>query len=117
MLLLRALCTATTITLLIVVPLEGATIVVASGSNLQDALNAAQPGDVLMLAAGATFTGNFTLPVKSGTNAITVRSAAADTNLPATGVRMTPAFAARLPKIRSSNNLPALRTLSGAHHW
>jgi hypothetical protein len=117
MLLLRALCTATTITLLIVVPLEGATIVVASGSNLQDALNAAQPGDVLMLAAGATFTGNFTLPVKSGTNVITVRSAAADTNLPATGVRMTPAFAARLPKIQSSNNLPALRTLSGAHHW
>jgi hypothetical protein len=117
MLLLRALCTSATLTLLTVLPLEGATIVVASGSNLQDALNAAQPGDVLMLAAGATFTGNFTLPVKSGTNVITVRSAAADSDLPGAGVRMTPAFAARLPKIQSTNNSPALRTLAGAHHW
>jgi hypothetical protein len=117
MLLLRALCTATTFLLLAVIPLEGATIVVGAGSNLQDALNAAQPGDVLMLAAGATFTGNFTLPVKSGTGVITVRSGAADTDLPATGVRMTPTFAARLPKIQSTNNSPALRTLAGAHHW
>ena len=43
-----------------------ATIVVRAGENLQSALNAAQPGDVITLEAGATFTGNFVLPVKTG---------------------------------------------------
>ena len=75
---------------------DAATIVVRAGDNLQTALNTAQPGDVLMLDAGATFTGNFTLPVKSGASYITIRSSAADALLPATGVRITPAHATLL---------------------
>jgi hypothetical protein len=100
-----------------VLPVQAATINVGAGGNLQAALDAAKPGDVLMLAAGATFTGNFTLPVKSGTGIITVRSAAPDSQLPGVGVRMTPAYASRLPKLVSTNSLAALRTLPGAHHW
>lgn len=46
-----------------------------------------------------------------------MRSSAPDSVLPGAGVRMTPAFAARLPKIRSSNSAPALRTAAAAHHW
>src|SRR5215510_3890325 len=46
------------------VPPTGATITVASGGDFQAALNAAQPGDVITLQAGATFTGPFTLPDK-----------------------------------------------------
>src|SRR5436190_2242709 len=44
----------------------GQTIAVAAGGNVQAAIDAARPGDVITLEAGATFTGNFTLPAKSG---------------------------------------------------
>jgi hypothetical protein len=96
---------------------EGATVVVRSGDNLQAALNAAQPGDTLMLAAGATFIGNFVLPAKTGTTDIVVRSDAPDNLLPGPNVRMTPIYAARLPKIQSVNAAFALRAAAGAHNW
>ncbi|MBI3126748.1 MAG: hypothetical protein HYZ11_03995, partial [Candidatus Tectomicrobia bacterium] len=44
----------------------GKVIPVPSGGDLQAALNSAQPGDAIELQAGATFTGNFTLPNKAG---------------------------------------------------
>lgn len=94
-----------------------ATINVHAGDNLQTALNAAQPGDVLMLQAGATFIGNFVLPVKVGATYITVRSATTDDLLPETGRRIAPDYVALLPKIRSANTAPALRAAAGAHHW
>jgi hypothetical protein len=93
------------------------TRLVRSGESLQSALNAAQPGDVIMLEAGATFLGNFTLPVKGGSNVITIRSSAPDTVLPGAGTRITPAFSALLPKIQSPNTAPALATAPGTHHW
>ena len=37
---------------------------IPAGGDLQGALNAAQPGDTLVLQAGATYTGNFTLPTR-----------------------------------------------------
>src|SRR5688572_5670016 len=66
----------------------GAIIQVRAGENLQNAINAAQPGDTLMLEAGATFTGNFVLPVKPGANFITIRSATADASLPNSTTRI-----------------------------
>ncbi|HMF59422.1 MAG TPA: hypothetical protein VK595_03580, partial [Vicinamibacterales bacterium] len=117
MLLFRTICAATVFTIASGLPVQAATIVVAAGGKLQTALDTASPGDVITLAAGATFTGNFTLPVKSGMGVITVRSSAPDSALPGPGVRMTPAYAALLPKIVSINSLAALRTLPGAHHW
>lgn len=42
--------------------LSAATIRVAAGGDLQQALTNAQPGDVILLDKAATFTGNFTLP-------------------------------------------------------
>src|SRR5215213_8368464 len=80
-----------------------ATITVNAGGNLQTAINTAQPGDTILLQAGAVFTGNFTLPAKSGTTFITIRSAAADSTLPPANVRIDPRFASLLPKIRSAN--------------
>jgi len=95
----------------------GATLYVHAGENLQEALNAAQPGDTILLDAGATFTGNFILPVKSGSEFITIRSSASDAALPAAGQRMAPRWATVLPKLRSINGTSALRTAPGAHHW
>src|SRR6059036_109165 len=56
---------------------------VPPGGDLQAALDQAQPGDTIRLAAGATYTGPFTLPVKPGAGYITVRTDASDAVLPA----------------------------------
>ncbi len=97
---------------------DAATIYVATGGNLQQALNAAQPGDTILLQEGAEFVGNFVLPVKSGVDWITVRSSAPDSVLPAAGVRIRPADAPLLARLRSPvAGIPALRTAAGAHHW
>ena len=97
-------------------PAHAATIVVGAGDNLQAAIDAAQPGDTIALQPGATFTGNFVLPVKANSTFITIRTAER-AGLPTTGARVLPAHAPLLATIRSSNTAAALRTAPGAHHW
>lgn len=92
----------------------GATINVSSGGNLQQALNSAKPGDEIVLASGATFTGNFTLPAKSGSGWILVRSAG---SIPGQGKRLTTSNSSGLAKIQTSNVLPAIQTDPGAKGW
>ena len=58
------------------VPPAGQIIRVRAGEDLQRALDAAQPGDRVMLDAGATYTGNFVLPKKVGDAPIVVRPGA-----------------------------------------
>jgi hypothetical protein len=88
-------------------PPTGNTIVVPAGGSLQAALNAAARGDVIQLAAGATFTGNFVLPAKPGSGWITITTATA---LPPEGTRVTPATAASFAKILSPNAMPTIKT-------
>jgi hypothetical protein len=95
-----------------------ATINVPAGGDLQQAINNAQPGDIIALASGATYVGNFVLPNKGALNdSITIRTAVPDASLPPANVRMTPAYAGALAKIRSSNSMSAVRTLAGANHY
>ena len=98
---------------------DAATIVVPAGGSLQNALNAARPGDVITLAPGATYVGNFVLPNKGAiADSITIRSAAPDASLPQAGVRMTPAYAAQLPKIKSPNSVSAhCEPQRPPNHW
>ena len=96
---------------------QGATITVAAGGDLQQALNAAQPGDTIVLQAGATYRGNFTLPVKGGATEIVVRSSTPDASLPASGTRVSPSMAPLPAQIQSSNSMSALVTAPGAHHY
>jgi hypothetical protein len=96
---------------------SAATITVPAGGDLQAAITAARPGDTILLAAGATYVGNFKLPVHGGTTYITIRSAAPADLLPGTNERITPAHAPHLPKIVSPNNMPAIRTVHGAAYW
>jgi hypothetical protein len=117
---LRRVCIGVALATLMAVqprPAGAATVLVRAGENLQAAINTAQPGDTILLEAGATFRGNFTLPVKPGAAYITIRTSAADALLPAPGVRISPAHAAHLPTIESTNSAPALRTMAGSHHW
>jgi hypothetical protein len=92
-------------------------IVVAAGGSLQAALNQAQPGQVVEVQAGASFDGNFILPLKTGTGTITVRTSTPDAQLPAANTRIGPAQESLLPTLRSVNSMPALRTAPGARNW
>lgn len=98
-------------------PGNGTTRRVPAGSDLQAALDAAQPGDTLVLDAGATYAGAFTLPVKDGASYITLTSSAAS-QLPGPGRRVSPANAALMPKIVSTGKgAPAIAAGPGAHHY
>lgn len=96
---------------------DGATIDVPAGADLQTALNNAQSGDVILLEPGATYIGNFRLPVKSGSTFVTVRTNALPGTLPGPGTRVTPDHAASLAKLKSPNGFPVLVTDPAAHHW
>jgi hypothetical protein len=99
-------------------------------ADLQAAINDAEPGDVILLRAGETFTGNFLLKAKtsSATAYITIRSDAADASLPAPGVRLVPegkpganvrrsALARLVGQGASYKSTPVIRTSPGAHHY
>jgi Putative Ig domain len=76
-------------------PGPGTTTVVSAGGNLQNALNSANCGDTIALAAGATFSGMFTLPAKPCDNShwIIIRTSAPNSALPPEGSRMLPCYA------------------------
>jgi hypothetical protein len=84
-------------------PAAAATINVPAGGDLQAALNTAKPGDEIVVAAGATFTGQFRLPAKPAGAVITIRSSAV---LP--DRRITPAEAGLMPKLVSNSEEAAL---------
>jgi len=92
------------------------TIRVTEGADLQQALNGARPGDTILLRPGAVYTGNFVLPAKGGTAAITIRTSET-AGQPRPGVRVRPVHAGTLAKIGSPNRQPALRTAPGASGW
>jgi hypothetical protein len=93
----------------------GQSIVVNAGGDLQAALNAAQPGDEIVVQAGATFSGPYTLPAKTGNGWIIVRSSG---TLPAAGTRVGPGNAAQMPKLVSQYaSEPVIHTAPGAHHY
>src|ERR1051326_7074490 len=93
------------------------TTYVPAGGNLQRAINSAAAGDTILLQAGATFVGNFVLPVHAGSDFVTIRSSAPSSALPAEGTRVTPSFAGALARIQSPNSMAAMMTRPGAHHY
>src|ERR1044071_9407908 len=80
---------------------SAATRAVGAGANLEQALDEAQPGDTLVLEAGAVFVGPFTLPAKAGDGWITVQSSALG-SLPGDGQRVSPSDSTHMPKVVSS---------------
>ena len=113
---------------------QGATLTVCSAgcgfSNFQAALDAALPGDTILLRAGETFVGNFVLPTKADTTgpSILIRSDAPDSSLPSADTRLVPqGFAGgntalgSLARLRGTGGIwkttPVLQTAPGAHHY
>src|SRR5205085_2266910 len=108
---------------LLATPSHAATTYVHAGNDLQTAINNAQPGDVLVLDAGATFTGPgpgpITLPDKGDGNSsyITIESSALG-SLPDALNRVSPGDGSYMPKIVSpGSGQPALQTEAHASHY
>ena len=111
------------LTLLFLAPslLSAATINVVAGGNLQAAIDAAQPGDTIVLPAGATFEGSFILRYKPGTGTdadwITIRTSTPDGSLPP-GERVFPSDAPLLARVVSPGFAqPVFQTEPRAHHY
>lgn len=131
-----ALPQACTNTAMAETPSGGKVINVAAGANLQTALNSVQCGDIVSIAANATFHGNFSVPALScdSSHWITVRTAAPNTSLPPEGSRLTPCYAGIssivgrpalgcskvqrvIPQIVSPNGNPPIVLKPGSNHY
>jgi Putative Ig domain len=103
-------------------PAPGSTIRVNAGGNLQSVLDSMQCGQTISLQAGATFSGQFTIPavVCDDAHWIIIRTSAPNSALPPEGSRITPCYAgvASLPgrpsfPCPSTNNVMAKIVYTG----
>jgi hypothetical protein len=107
----KTLVLAVLFALLATTPAAAATVRVNAGGDLQAALNAARPGDVIVLEAGARFVGQFRLPAKAAGAVITIRSSATLPNR-----RITPEDSSLLPTL-AAFAITAVLDGSGAANW
>jgi hypothetical protein len=98
-------------------PPSGSIINVAAGGDLQTALNNAQLGDTIVLAAGASFTGPFKLPNKTTGSGWIYITTSGYASLPAPGKRVSPSNAAAMAKIISPAYNNAVVTVANSHHY
>jgi hypothetical protein len=97
---------------------SGNVINVPAGGDLQAALNTAQLGDTIVLTAGATYTGPFTLPNKSSGNGWVYIQSSAYSTLPPPGSRVTLNDAAKMPRIVvAAQRGAAVSAARNAHHY
>ncbi|MBI2188550.1 MAG: glycosyltransferase [Acidobacteria bacterium] len=93
---------------------SGRTLRVPADGDLQQALDEAGPGDLIVLEPRATYRGPFRLRRKDGEGWIVIASAARD--LPPPGRRVRPADAARMPQLVASSG-SVIEAEPGAHHY
>jgi hypothetical protein len=98
------------------------TIRIKPGDNLQTAVNNAKFGDVIVLEAGATYSGPLMLPDKgpgTGTDKDYITIQTSDlAGIAAEGERIDPTLHSKsMPKIVSPNNQVAVGTAPQAHHY
>jgi hypothetical protein len=99
-------------------PTGGTTWAAHSAAQLNSALKSAQPGDVIVLDAGVTYTGNWQLPQKSNPNNKWIYiTTSAYSSLPAPGTRVAISDAANMPKLVSPGNTSVIMMLNGANHY
>ena len=71
-----------------------------TAAELKDALAAAAPGDTIVLDAGVTYAGNFTLPAKRNPKEQWIYIISSNlSKLPAAGARVSPSDAVNMPKL------------------
>jgi hypothetical protein len=87
--------------------------------NFQKAINAATCGDTIVLVAGSTYSGNFTVPQTTCTNnsgwIFIVSGALA--SLPKPNHRVGPSNVSNMAKVSTPNTNPAFWFLANSNHW
>jgi hypothetical protein len=95
----------------------GRTWTVPAGGDLQAALDEAQPGDEIVLAAGAQYRGPFMLPNKKhGSGWIIIRSSGVNKDFPPQGSRVVPADAGKMATLVSRDSV-VIFAEKAAHHF
>ncbi len=87
-----------------------------NSTSLQNAINAATCGDTIVLAAGSTYSGHFTIPSTSCSGWIEIKSSAM-ASLPSRGNRVSPSDASNMAIISTPDSSPAIQFLPNANHW
>lgn len=98
----------------------GQTVTVQPGQNLQKAIDAAQPGDTIMLVAGKTYNGPITLPNKSGDSEsryITIQTSNMAGISPENSRIQPDKHSVNMPKILAPQGESSVLTAPGAHHF
>jgi hypothetical protein len=85
-------------------------------AELQTAVDAAVPGDRIIVQAGTTMPGTLHLRKKTGNGWITIQSSAL-ASLPPAGSRVSPAYAQYMPKIVATMGNTALLAEPGSHNY
>ncbi len=97
-------------------PPAGRTVHVAAGGNLQEAIDKAAGGDLILLDPGATYEGPFRLPNADHDGWVVIASAAIAHGLPAAGHRVDPSLARLMPKLQASSG-PVIEAEPRAHYY
>src|SRR5882724_11340955 len=90
-------------------------VILGPRDSLQHALDVAEPGDTIIVQAGAVFSGPFKLRKKQGASYITIQSSRL-AEMPE-GVRVSNSRPDLFAKLQTVNSMPVLETESGAHHY
>lgn len=98
------------------VALSAAVVNVPVGGDLQHAIDNANPGDTIVLPAGAVFRGNFVLPNKGTSTAYITIQSSLSSSLPA-GQRVSPSNANLMSAVVSPNGSAAISVSDYAHHY
>jgi hypothetical protein len=85
-------------------------------ATLQSDINSANCGDTIVLVAGSTYTGNFTIPNKVCSGWILIESSAL-ASLPASNHRVASSNAPNMAKVSTPNTSPAIEFLANSNHW
>jgi hypothetical protein len=98
-------------------PSGGTTWAVHTAAQLTSALQCALPGDVIVLDAGVTYTGNFHLPAKSNPSHKWIYIISSQLSRLPAGIRISPNSAVYMPKIVSPNATTPINVAWGANYW
>lgn len=84
--------------------------------KFQNAINASTCGDTIILQAGSTYSGNFTIPATSCSGWILIESSAL-ASLPASNNRVGPSNVPNMARVSTPNTSPAIAFLPNSNHW
>jgi len=99
-------------------PTGGKTWQAHNAAELKTTIEAARPGDVIVLDAKVTYEGNFVLPVKADPEHKWIYLVSSElSRLPDPGTRVAPANAVNMPKIVTPNVNPAIAVPPGASNY